>query len=505
MNDHIASEPHRTPPEIPSLLERATRGALWSVGAQWFRQLVHIGLMAILARWLAPADFGRMAMIGVVTGLLSLLGEWGLGPAVIQRRELTQAHLRAAFWGSLLSGTLLMFVLGLGAPLVAAFYADAALIPLTLALAVNFPLVALATVPVHLLQRELQLGRLALVEIFSVVVAAGVAATLALRGAGAWSLVGQTLAASSATAVAAWALASVRGKDLWGGFPRTAFRELFRFGRSLVGINLLTHFSRNVDNALIGRFLGASELGYYTLSYRLMLFPVQNISWALARALFPALARVPDLPQVRQAYVRVIRGLALLAFPLMIGMALAAPELIRLLYGPQWERAVFLARILCALGALQAIGTTVGPLCLSQGRPDVLLRWNLLFAPAVGGSIALGLRWGLEGVVLAYASTSAAAWYFSHALANRVIALPMRTFLGALVPATWGTGLMAVAVSLLRAYLPQHPLTALGLQVGVGASVYALVLALFFEEVLSDIRVLARALGLRRAGMTLTR
>jgi PST family polysaccharide transporter len=487
------------------LLARAARGALWSWSGQLLRQLLQLGVTALLARWLAPDDFGRWAMIGVATALLSLFGEWGIGPALIQRRELTRAHLQAAFWGSLIVGLMLMVVLLLAAPLVAAAYADAALVPLAVALAGNFPLVALATVPIRLLERELRFGRLALAETVALVLGGIVALGLASRGWGVWSLVGQTLAASCATAVAAWCLVPTRVREM--GLPtgeaRDAACELFRFGRSLVGINVLTFVARNADTALIGRVLGAHALGYYALAYRMMLLPLQNISWALGRALFPALAQLPDPASVRRAYRRVVEGIATVAFPMMIGMAIVAPEAIRLLYGPKWERAVFAARVLCGVGALQAIGTTIGPLCLSQGRPDILLRWNLIFVPILIGSIALGLPWGIEGVAVTYAGASLAAWYFSHALANRTIALPMGDFLRALAPAAASTLVMALGVIAVRVHAirpwASSALPALIAQVGLGIGLYAFTLGRLRPEAFGQLRDLLRLIGRRTA------
>lgn len=493
------------PSEMPELLVRAARGALWSWGGQILKHVGQIGIVMVLARWLTPADFGRVAMIGVVTGFLSLFGELGIGPALIQKRELQKAHLAAAFWGSLAAGLAVMLLLMVSAPAVGAIYADAGLVPLTVALAVNFPVVALATVPLQLLQRELHLDRLALVELLSLAGGGVLAVSLALSGAGAWSLVGQTLATSGTTVLAAWTLAPVRVKDTRGSSVRAvceALGELLRFGRPLVGSNVLTYITRNADTALIGRFLGAHALGYYALAYRLLLFPLQNISWALGRALFPALARVSDPEHVRRGYRRVVEAIALAAFPMMIGMAIVAPELIRLLYGPQWEPAVFPARLFCVLGALQAIGTTIGPLCLSQGRPDVLFRWNLLFAPAVVGGIVLGVRWGLEGVALAYASVSGVAWYFSHALVNRVIALPMSLFLRALAPAAASTCVMASGVILLRVLVIRpwvsNAFVALALQAALGVLLYALMLRGLRPSALGDARALIRTIGFGR-------
>lgn len=479
-----------------SLAARTTTGIFWAGGAQFLRQILHIGITAVLARLLAPADFGLIGMVVAVTGFLSLFGELGLGPALIQKKDLSDDHLWTAGTVSLLTGSALLFVTMAASPLIAGFYHDPRVGPVALALAFTFPLTGLGVVPLNLLQRRMDFRRLALIEILSVISAGGVAVGLALQGRGVWSLVGQTLTAAFTSSVLGWIVLRQRPTL---SFHRAAFDDLFRFSAPVVGSTLLTYCARNADNLLIGRFLGATALGYYGLAYRLMLYPVQNVSWVLSRVLFPAFSQLQqERERVRQGYLRAIRFISLITFPLMAGMAMVAPELVRVLYGPQWDRTVGLVRILSLVGALQSIGTTIGPICLSQGRSDVLFRWNLLSVPIVCLALALGLRWEIEGVALAYASASLALWYTSHAMTNRLINLPMSEFFRALAPTALAAAIMAGLVGLMKQVLvvPSRltEAEALALCVVVGAVAYGLVLILAGPQILRDAVALARQL-----------
>jgi PST family polysaccharide transporter len=496
----LDSEGEALSPVTMSLAVRTMRGIFWSGSAQLLRQLLQVGITALLARLLAPADFGLIGMVVVVTGFVALFGELGFGPALVQKRELTAAHLSTALTVTVVNGLVLMLLVVAAAPLVASFYDEARLVPLVGALALTFPFNGLGVVPLNLLQRRMEFGRVALIEVLSVVTAGTLAVILAFQGLGVWSLVGNILALSLTSSVLAWLFIRC-----WPGlsFDRAAFDDLLRFSAPVVGSTVLTYGARNLDNLLIGRFLGATALGYYGRAYRLMLYPVQNISWVLGRVLFPAFSELQhDRAKVRDQYLRTIRFISLVTFPLMAGMAVVAPELTRVVYGPRWERTIGLVRILSLVGALQSIGTTIGPVCLSQGRSDVLFRWNLLSVPVVCLALVLGLGWEIEGVAWAYGSASLALWYTSHAMTNRLINLRMSEFLGALVPPALGATVMAGVIQAMRLILsPSGRWTdahALALWVSLGAAVYGLTLALVRPAILREAIALARQIWSQR-------
>jgi len=200
-----------------SLAVKTTKGVLWSGSSQTAKQVLQFVITAILARLLSPADFGLIGMVTVITGFLNIFSELGLGAALIQRKELTDEHISTAFSASILSSLALMALTMMSAPALALFYKDASLVPITVVLALNFPLGALGVVHLNLLQRELDFRRVAVIE-NGALIASGIGAVwLAVNGFGVWSLVAQTLIGATVGSLLAWTLTHHR--------PRWIFRR----------------------------------------------------------------------------------------------------------------------------------------------------------------------------------------------------------------------------------------------------------------------------------------
>ena len=164
-----------------------------------------------------------------------------------------------------------------------------------------------------------------------------------------------------------------------------------------------------MDNLLVGRFLGSTALGFYNLAYNLLMFPTNNISAVVGRVMFPALSIIQhDKQLVRDAYVTANRYIAAVSFPLMIWVLVAAPQLIRVIYGPKWIPVIPLVQIFALAAIVSSIQVNAGWIFLSQGRTDVLFKLGVFTTVAVVISFVVGLRGGVEGVVIAY--TIATPW-----------------------------------------------------------------------------------------------
>jgi PST family polysaccharide transporter len=353
------------------------------------------------------------------------------------------------FWSQIGIASAVALLLAAAAPLLAGFFRRPDLVPLLRVMCFNLPLGAAASAPLALLTRTLRFRRIAAVETVSLAVGGGVGVGLALAGWGVWSLAGQALAASAASALLLVPLSGLAPLSPKARPSRAHLRDLLRFSAPLTAYQWLNFLSRNLDDILIGRFLGAGALGYYQLAYRVMMYPLQKVSDVVGRVTFPALASMQDdAARMRQAYLRTVRYIALITLPMMAVVILAAPELIRVLFGPSWEPVAPLIQVLSLAGMAGSIGTTVGTLFLARGRSGLMLRWELLASACYAASIALGLRWGLMGVAIAYTTMSLLLWPLSHLVANRLIALPMRQFFAALLPQA---GLALVLASALAA------------------------------------------------------
>ena len=229
-------------------------------------------------------------------------------------------------------------------------------------------------------------------------------------------------------------------------------KGILGFGANLTGFNFVNYFGRNADNLLIGRFLGATPLGFYNLAYNLLLFPLNNISTTIGSVMFPALSIIQhDKQKVREAYVTANRYVAVVSFPLMAWLIVAAPQAIVVVFGPKWVNAIVLVQILALTGLTQSVTANCGWIYLSQGRTDIFFRWAVVCTVIVLISFALGLRSGVEGVALAYTIASLLLLYPSHAIAFRLIDLKIRYYLAQLrsvILATLTLGIIAYITSI---------------------------------------------------------
>jgi PST family polysaccharide transporter len=226
-------------------------------------------------------------------------------------------------------------------------------------------------------------------------------------------------------------------------------RSIASYSLNLSGFNVLNYFNRNADNAIVGRYLGATPLGYYQLAYNIMLYAVQNLTAVIGRALFPAFTKVQDdNVRFRNAYVKGVSMIAAITFPLMAALMGTATPLVQVAFGPKWHPVAQLLVILAPVGLIQSVVSNVGQIYFAKGRTDWMLRWGLLSAVVVIPSFFLGLNWGISGIAWAYLIANVLLLYPALAIPFHLIELRMNTFLKPLLPIL-GCSLLMLCVLLL--------------------------------------------------------
>ena len=409
-----------------NLKTRTIRGIGWSATAQIAQLLMQILILALLARLLVPSDFGLIAMVTVFSGFVAVFANLGLTSAIVQKKEISDETLSSTFWISVGLGALLTLALAASAPLIAVFYSDLRLIPLVAFISTIFFINSFGSVQTALLTKSMNFKALAVINICAVGISGSISVFLAFSGYGVWSLAWNVVLAAFIAVVFTWIYSR------W--VPHFSFRlqhvkGLLGFGANLTGFTFINYFARNTDNLLIGKFLGAAPLGFYNLAYNLLLFPLNNISSVIGNVMFPALSIIQhDKQMVREAYVTSNRYIAVVSFPLMIWLLVAAPQAIRVVFGPKWVSAIVLVQILALTGLTQSIASNVGWIYLSQGRTDIMLKVSIFATIIILISFAVGLRWGVEGVAIAYTIASASLLYPLHAIPFRLIDLKKRVF-----------------------------------------------------------------------------
>lgn len=477
--------------ETGDIRKRTLTGLGWSGAQQAMQQGLKFAFTILLIRLLTPDDFGQVGMILVFSGLAQLFSELGLGAAIVQRRDLRPEHLDSVFWANIAAGATLTGIFAALAGPIAGFYELPSLRPLTLAISLSFIIGSLRVVQYSLVLRSMNFRKLALVETAAVLLSGILAVGMALTGFGIWSLVGQMLALSFIAAVLLWLTSGWRPSF---SFSFRALKELFSFSLNLLGFSLLDYTVTRSSHLLIGKFISAPALGIYSRADQLMLLPVTQVANVISRVMFPALSAIQDqVERIKQIYLRAIRTISLLTFPLMLGLMVTARPFVIVVLGEQWAEVIPLLQVFCLAGVTMSVGTTVGWIYTSQGRTDIMMRWGLIAGAVRLIAIVGGLRWGILGVAVAWvASGYLILWYPSWTIAGRLINLRFSEMVRDLSGNFCCALTMAVTVFLLGRAVPgDWPLwRLLAVQVAAGAVIYILLVVLFRLRTWQEIRQL---------------
>ena len=479
-----------------SIGSRIRSGVAWKAGSQLTLQVSRMAVALILARLLAPEDWGLAAMVLVFSGFAVVFTDSALGTALIQRRTILEEDRSTVFWTSVGIGLALMLAgIGLAGPL-ASFYGEGEVAPLFAVLSVSFLVNAAGSTQQALLVREMRFRRLELRQIAATVAGAAVGISVAVAGFGPWAIVAQFLTEAVVSTALLWYLA-----EWWPSatYSLASLRRLGGFAGNVFGENLLYQAGRNLGNLLIGRFLGAPALGLYALATNIVLVPFSRIAGPLQQVFFPAFSQMSDdRPRMADTWIRATRLVGLLSIPALVGLVVVAPDFVDVVLGPKWVDATPVIQILAVVGLIQSLQTLCGEVLLALGRANWLLRFTALWFLASLASFAVGVQWGVTGVAASYAlATILVEPVRTYITARALGASPWR-FVAALGGVAQATAIMAAFLlgarpALVAAGVP--PPARLVLLVVAGAGVYVASCLWRAPEVTSEIRV---AIGRRR-------
>jgi O-antigen/teichoic acid export membrane protein len=478
------------------LKKRTVKGISWTSASQFSRLLITLTVTVILAHLLEPEDFGLIAMAAAFSNFFAMFNDLGLSSAIIHKRNVTEEDLSSAFWFNLLEGVVVSIVFLAFAPVIAGFYGESELKPIIMALSAIFTITSVAVIQVALLSKRMDFKTMSIIEIVASVLGGVVAVSLASMGFGVWSIVFQSLTQALTLSGLMFVFSDWRPRWLYRWQP---LKGLLRYSLPLMGFNFVNYFSRNLDNLLIGRYLGASQLGYYDVAYRSLLFPLSNVSTVIGRVMFPALSHLEeDKARVRAAYISATRYIAVVTFPLMAGLAVLAPQLVRVLLGAKWDRAILIIQLLTLVGALQSVITTVGWIYLSQGRTGVMFAWGSVSTVIYAGCFIAGLHWEVEGVAVAYAIAVVLLTYPAFAIPFRFIDMGFWHYakqFWTIATATLGMSAVMIGLRFLfEKVLGIGDLPILAILIIIGVACYAGVLLLVDRKLLGGLLGLLRDL-----------
>jgi PST family polysaccharide transporter len=426
---------------------RTVHGALWTFAQRFAGEAISLAVFFVLARILDPASFGVVGLASVYIALGDVLAEQGIGTALIQKAELTAAHVDTAFVMSVVGGLGLTLAGVLAAHPMAALVRQPAVAEILQWLSLQFTFNALGRVPDAMLRRHLRFRTTAVRLLVARSTAGIIAVVLAFLGAGVWSLVVLQLTTSLVGALVLWMVVDHRPRF---HFDRRYYADLATFGGNVLGTSLTTFMARRSDDFLIGTFLGPAALGLYTAAYRVLMSLTNLLTNAISQVVYPAFARIQDQPErVAKAFGDATYYTTLVSIPVFLGCAIMAPELTQVAFGPQWLGSAPVLRILCLSGFPQTQVFMAGAVMLGVGRAD--WRFRLSVASAVGTVLMfmLTVRYGVVAVAAGFAVSQALLVPVSLLLVRRLVPIGMDYARRFVVPCV-GACVMALAMVAVR-------------------------------------------------------
>ncbi|SDC39456.1 polysaccharide transporter, PST family [Geodermatophilus telluris] len=491
-----ASEPPaQRPPEGQDLTRAGASGAAWLGGAQVAGKLVTLLTTVLLARLLTPAEFGLVSLALVLLVYAEAIADAGVAQALIYL-ERTRAAERAALLCSLVAGLLLLGLVQLAAPLIAGFFGHPEVEPLVRLLSLSLFCNSLAALPDALMRRELAFRRVVAAAMVRTVVTGVVSVVLAFAGAGAYAIVGGTVAGAVSYVVAAWLLTPQRPDVAFWRAGRADVRSVLGYGAPVAGSTLLAKLVFDVDYLVVGRILGATALGYYTLAFRLPEMVILNVFFVLSVVVFPLYTKMRgDLGRLQNGYLFSLRVYALYGVTTGVGLAVTAPLLVPLLFGPQWGASVAPLVALALYCACRSLSGGSNEVYKALGRPGLSLVVSLARLAVLVPALALAaLQWGIVGVAWAQFATSLLFAVVVQVVAARMLQLRWWVLARSVLPSlVVGAAVAAVGVALSLLPLPT-PLLLAVVVVG-GAAAAAGTLAVAFPSVLRELLAIVRRRG----------
>lgn len=371
----------------------------WLTGAEFAIRVIRLMTTVVLARFLTQYDYGLAAIVLTTYEFTRVFTDIGIGAKLIQAEpEELEDLCRNAYWMSWVIYSGLFFIQAIVAFPIAWFYSDTNLVLPIVVLGGVFLVTPVGVVQAILLRRENRLEIQALNHVAVQGTSNLLSLVFAVLGFGIWAIVIPKLMVTPL-----WAYIYIRNHS-WrpkGGFRSEKWKEIFGFGKNVLGVELLKTLRTNLDYLLVGRFLGITELGIYFFAFNAGLGISLSIIKSINAALLPHLCSMrEDWSKMKKQFYKSLKLIAALIIPLALLQSSMAPFYVPIVFGEKWIEAIPVLMIICISAIPRPFGDAASQLMVAIGRPDIDLKWNIIFTTVFTISLLVGLQWQVVGLAL---------------------------------------------------------------------------------------------------------
>ena len=353
---------------MPSIKTEIIKGSIWIAIAKYSGIIVNLIITAILARLISPSAFGTIAVAIVILSFLNIIADIGIGPAVVQYKSLTNHHLNSLFTLNIYIGITLSLVFFSMSSVIADYYGDLSLEKVCQMMSLVVLFNSLNVVPNALMRKDKRFKAIALRTLSIQVTSGSIAVWGAFHGWGIYALMVSPIITSIGVFLINYYNYRLRYVLRMSNeaIKMVSSYSFFQFAFSFVN-----YFSRNLDKLIIGKYFSLTQLGYYDKSYHLMILPLQNVTFVIEPVLHPILSSLQDNKQeLAKKNIKLARIISNISFPLGVLLYFCGAEIIRIVYGNQWDAAIPVFCILALSLPLQMIQSTSGAIYQAAGKTN---------------------------------------------------------------------------------------------------------------------------------------
>ncbi len=383
-----------------SIGEKTIKGGFWVFSLRIVNQLLGLARIIVLARLLSPNDFGLFGIALLALSALDTFSQTGFRQALIQKRKETKSYLNTVWTIGIIRGFLIAIILFLIAPYAALFFGTPGAEPILKVIGLAIILQGFTNVAVIYFEKELKFHKYFAYQFLGTIADVTVAISAAFLLRSVWALIFGLLAGNLVRCIVSYIIDPYRPKLQ---FNKDQAKELFGFGKWILGSSILIFLIAQGDDIFVGKLLGVAALGFYQMAYRISNMPATEITHVISQVTFPAYSKLQDnIPKLKAAYLKVLQVTVFLSFPMAGLILILAPDFTKIFLGDKWMPMVPAMQVLVLWGAIRSIGVHHGSVLQAVGKPKILTKLNIIKLIILAILIyPLSIKWGIVGTSLA--------------------------------------------------------------------------------------------------------
>lgn len=454
--------------ENNSLKEKVFSGFVWGFGERILAQLVSFIVSVVLARMLLPSEYGIIAMVLVFINIANVFAIGGFGEALVQKKEPTEADYNTIFYYTLTVSAIVYILLFFIAPFIARFYKTEQMVWVLRVLALKIVISSVSTVQHAYVQKHMMFKKFFFSTLGGTLISGIVGIVFAYMGFGVWALVAQYLSNSLIDMCVLFFTVPWRPKLI---FSMESARSLMPLGWRFLGTDLVNAVYNELRSLVIGKKYTSADLAFYNRGDKIPSLAISNIDSTIGSVVFPAMTTAKSPEEMKRIGRRSIMTTSYLIFPLMIGMMITAPSIVRVLYTDKWSEMVVYMQILCIYWMTQPIQTTNWQILKAMGRGDLCLKLEIL-KKLIGTALIIGsMMIGVKAVAVSAALHGIIGMIINIVPNKKLIGYSLKEQMRDIFPAAMAAAVMGAAVYSLSLII-SNTIILLLLQICTGILVY---------------------------------